>query len=364
MQNTEHIAKLRSASQRIASSRTLTPREVVSWFGAMQAQDYPAAKWAIAARAGHTADQDMERLITEKQLIRTWPMRGTIHFVLPEDAHWMLELMRGRVAQKFSSRHTGLGLTSAHFDKAASVLKGAMRGKRLTRKQMYDVLTAAGLDVEGQRLYHTIVYLAHSGLLAITSLEGKQPTFVWFDDWFPEEKRRKLDRTAALAQMAQYYVQSHGPVTVHDFAWWTGLTVADSREAFSLLGAKIVQLPDAPAYWMVANGPAVKDIPDSVFLAPSFDESIVALKDRSAIIGKEDFLKLTPYTNGMFNPVVLVNGQFAGIWKRIQKPKGIIVECDLSHRLTHQQKSQLGVEAEQYAAYLGQPLLKVDITDL
>jgi hypothetical protein len=164
--------------------------------------------------------------------------------------------------------------------------------------------------------------------------------------------------------MAQYYIQSHGPVTVHDFSWWTGLTVTDAREAFSLLGKKIMQLPESSNHWLLADSPASTDIPDSVFLAPAFDESIVALKDRSAVVSPEDFSRVTPYTNGIFSPAVLVNGQFAGIWRRIQKPKGIIIECDISHRLTAKQKTQLAGEIERYAAFLDRPLLAATITNV
>ena len=354
-----HIAKLRTANQLIAGRHHPKPNEVVGWFGAMQAQDYPAAKWAIAARSTTVTNTDIEQLITEKQLVRTWPMRGTIHFVQPADVGWMLELMAGRVFQKFASVHAALGLNQSHFDLCTHTLEEAMKRRALIRKQMYAALTEAGANVEGQRLYHTIVYLAHRGLLAIAELQEKQPTFVWFDSWFPKANRRHLDRTASLVQMAQYYVQSHGPVTVHDFAWWTGLTVADAREAFRLLDDRIVQLPEAPEYWLMADSLPVAGTPDSVFLAPSFDESIVALKDRGAIVRPEDFKKLTPYANGIFKPAILVNGRFVGTWKRVQKAKGVIIHCEILHTLTKAQSDALGFAAERYAAFLEQSLVEV-----
>lgn len=324
----------------------------------MQAQEYAAAKWAIAARIPGITDADLEHQIAAGQLLRTWPMRGTIHFVQPEDAHWMLALMTPRVFNKYKRIYGEVGLVEADFTKAAEILEAVMKdGTQLTRPQMKEILEQAGVDTSGQRMYHIIVYLAHHGLLAITSLQGKQPQFAWFDTWVPKEKRRQLSTDEALAEMARRYIQSHSPVTVHDFAWWTGLTVGDSRRAFALLADQIIPLPEDNTFWMSADMPDPASIPDTVHLAPPFDEAIVALKDRSAVISAQDFKKVVPYTNGVFSPVILLNGQFAGLWKRTRKAKGLEFEAELVRPLSKRHTQMLETEIERYAKYLGVPLL-------
>jgi hypothetical protein len=354
----KEIARLRTAGQLLNAHRLASPPDVVSWFGALQAQDYAASKWAVASRSTDATDNTIEALITQKRLVRCWPMRGTIHMVLAEDAHWMIRLMATRVQSKLDRTHRELGLDDQHFTKAAAVLASHMPGNQLTRPQVRDVLMQAGLDVGGQRLYHTIVQLAHQGQLAITGLNGKQPTFVWFDDWLPAGQRRNLDGDAALAEIAWRYIRSHGPVTVYDFAWWTGLTIVDARRAFALVRDRVVAVPDTD-YWMSADVPAPATIGDSLLLAPSFDETILGFKDRSAVVTPEDFAKLTPYANGIFKAAIVMNGQFAGLWHKKVTTKGVAITYEPTKPLNPQALELLSLQAQNYAAFLERPLLSL-----
>lgn len=362
-----NIARLRTLSQQVARQNLRTPGELVAWFGAVQAQDYPASKWAIASRLSTLlSDADIEKAVNDKQIVRTWPMRGTLHFVQPQDVHWMLELLAHRVENKFRRVQEDAGLDLAHFDKAADILAVEMRGEQLTRKDVHDILAGHGLRVEGQRLYYTIVQLALRGLVAVASLKGKQPTFVWCDEWIPKNERRRLGGDEALCEVATRYIQSHGPVAPHDFSWWSGLTLTESRRAFSLVDSAVA-VPDAPDYMMdshLLRFLAQDAIEDSVFLAPAFDESVVGLKERSAVISSGDFKKMTPYSNGMFSPIILCNGQFAGLWSKKQTVAGIAIRCDVTQRLTPRQKELLLHEATTYAEFLGGALASLDIVAL
>lgn len=355
-----NIAQWRLRSQRIVGRPCVTPQELVRWFGAMQAQDYAAARWAIGLRVPGISEADVERAIDQKQLVRTWPMRGTIHFVPAEDAHWMLELMAPRVMSKFKGIHRQVGVDQAYLDHGMQILAKVMQGgKLMTRKDVLQALVQAGLDTGEQRGYHLLVYAAHKGLIAMTSLEGRQPTLVWFDDWLPKSQRKTMSREEALAEMARRYVRSHGPVTVYDFAWWTGLTIKDARDAFASVACTIQQLPQDESYWMAKDLDTGTLVEQTVTLVPPFDETIVALKDRSAVVSSQAMRRVVPYTNGVFSPVVLVNGQFAGLWKRTVKKDGVTMDISLLRPLPKRQKMLLHQQAEGYAAFLGVPLLAV-----
>ena len=337
----------------------------MQWFGAMQAQDYAAAKWAIGLRLNAVTETDIENAVAQKQIVRTWPMRGTIHFVPPEDAHWMLDLMASRVMSKFKGIHAKLGVDDVFLrhgiEKLAKILQG---GKPMARKEVLVALSDAGVDIEGQRGYHLLVYAAHQGLIAVTSLEGKQPTVVWFDDWLPQNQRITMSREEGLAEMARRYVRSHGPVTVYDFAWWTGLTIKDARDAFASIACSIQQLPQDESYWVLKEFDTSPVGSQTVTLVPPFDETIVALKDRRAVVSDEAMKRVTPYTNGVFSPVILVNGQFAGLWKRTAKKSGIVFEAELLGALSKEQMQLLQLQAERYAAFLESPLLSFSQTRL
>ncbi len=112
-----NIAYQRLASQRISGARFDKPEEVVRWMGAMQAQDYGQALWAIGLRTRGATVADIEQAIADRKIVRTWPMRGTIHFVPAEDAQWMLKLGAARMLAADSRRQEQLELDDAIMER-------------------------------------------------------------------------------------------------------------------------------------------------------------------------------------------------------------------------------------------------------
>ena len=93
------------------------PLSVARWMGALQAQDYSSGVWSIGVRSGLTL-AEIERAVADRQIVRTWPMRGTIHWVPAEDARWMCELLAARVIASLGTRYAQLGITQDEIDKA------------------------------------------------------------------------------------------------------------------------------------------------------------------------------------------------------------------------------------------------------
>jgi hypothetical protein len=350
------VPHLRLSSQRIAGPGFGDPGEVVRWMGAMQAQDYAQALWAIGLRTRGATAADVERAIEERRIVRTWPMRGTIHFVPAEDAGWMLRLSASRMLAKDGRRLEQLGLDERAMERCAVLFSDALSGgKRLTRSAMMALLEDAGIGTTGQRGYHILWYTAQAGLICMGPMQDREQTFVLLDEWVPEP--RELSREESLAELAARYFTSHGPATPHDFAWWAGLTVADAKAGITAAQPELAPVKLAGReYWTARDAPRGRaDEESGVFLLPGFDEYLLGYKDRSSMLATEHASKIVPGSNGVFLPTIVVAGRIAGTWKR--KLRKSAVEITLSP-FAHLGDAEEGVveAAGRYSAFLGLPL--------
>jgi hypothetical protein len=350
-----NIADWRLRNQRIAGAGFKRPGEVVAWMGAVQAQDYLGALWALGLRMETATEETIEQAIAERTVVRTWPMRGTLHFVAPADIRWMLALLARRVLAGRPARYRQLELDQAVFDRARDVLTPALQGDRqLTRDALYEILEAAGIATAGQRGLHILQRLALDGLLCFAARQGKQQTLALLEEWVPAA--RMLARDEALAALAERYFTSHGPATLQDFTWWSGLTVADAKAGIELAGPRLErEAIDGLSYWFGAAspGPAASPSRPAVYLLPPFDEYTVAYKDRSAVLdpARGGFVS----TNGIFYPAIVLDGQVVGTWKRELKKGSVVITLSPFDPLKKKERQAAALAAEQYGNFLGKP---------
>src|SRR6478609_2868281 len=185
----EDIAQLRLYNQGITKPLFKKPEDVVKWLGAVQAQDYLGALWAVGLRMPKATEALIEKSLSNKSIIRTWPMRGTLHFVPSEDVRWMLKLLTPRIIAKCATLYRQSELDSATFKKSKKLFVKALEGgKKLERKEMYEVLERGGISTEGLRGLHILGNLAQNGLICFGNRIGKQQTFVLLDEWIPSSK--------------------------------------------------------------------------------------------------------------------------------------------------------------------------------
>lgn len=352
------IARQRLVSQRIDGERCQTPEEVVRWLGAMQAQEYQEALWAIGLRMRSATVATIEQAIAEGKIVRTWPMRGTLHFVPAEDTKWMLELTATRMIAKDKRRQEQLELDEAIIERAGQLLHDELYGgKRLSRPDVMALWEDAGISTRGQRGYHLLWYLAQTGLICLGPHEGKQQTFVLLDEWVPQ--LRELSREEALAELAKRYIASHGPATIYDFAWWTGLTISEARVGFhAIQGALCVEKRHGQEYWLSSDALSSEAYPSSNFhLLPGFDEYLLGYKDRSAILAAEHVQKVVPGNNGVFMPMLVVAGQVVGTWKRTLKKNELAILLKPFDQYTNLETEARDV-VRYYCGFRGLPLMQ------
>ena len=346
------VLNRRLSAQRLSGAPFATPAAAVAHFGAVQAQDYRAALWALGQRVQGATEATIVQAIAEGRIVRTWPLRGTIHFVTPGDARWILGLSAGRVVRGMAGRHRQLGLTDDDFARSRRALVAALSGgQRLARPAAYATLEAAGVATTGQRGIHILGRLALEGLLCFGPHEGKQPAFVLLDEWVPPG--RTLAREEALAELARRYFASHGPATLADFVWWSGLTATEARAGLEAVAGDLASDEfDGQTVWFApAAAPAAPASP-LAHLLPVYDEYLVGYRDRGAALPAE-FAARPDSGNGIFRPPLLLDGQVAGTWTR-QIAKGeVVVTLRLFRALSEAERAAVAAAVARYGAFLG-----------
>ncbi|MFG1994784.1 winged helix DNA-binding domain-containing protein [Actinoplanes sp. NPDC048988] len=326
--------------------------EVVEWFGAMQAQDVNSGLWSFGARLPGFTLADVEAAVERREAVRTWPMRGTVHFVPPADVHWMLDLMGSRALAGAAKRRETIGLSEADADRAVDILGAALAGGgRLTRAQCLQVLAESGVATTGQRGYHLLWYAAQRGVTVIGPHIGKEQTFVLLDEWVPSPRRPS--REEALALIALRYFRSHGPATRKDFAGWTGLTMTDCKAGIA--GAELDTVDVDGVEMVVAPGFSSAAVAQWWAL-PGFDEYMLGYKDRSLMATPEQLAAIIPGGNGMFQSTLVRDGRVVATWKRAITAKGVTITVTPLVSFTAKDHRAAEEALAVYASYLGMPL--------
>jgi hypothetical protein len=310
------IAAYRLRAQRLIGEPATSPLDVVRELGAVQAQDYPAARWALGQRTAGATDAEIGRLFDEGRILRTHVLRPTWHFVLPEDSRWLLALTGPRVRRSTAGRLRQLAMDDREVDRAIELMCAALAGERfLTRNELGEVLESAGISPEGQRLPHFLMAAELEGAIISGPRRGKQLTYARLTERAPEA--RSLERDEAVAELVRRYFRSHGPAQIQDFTWWSGLTVTDTRTALALAGEDLQRRSlDGKEYWFdAAISPDGPPMPIA-HLLPSWDEYTVAYRDRSAALPPGGQLDPATFPYGILSSVITIAGRVRGAWRR------------------------------------------------
>jgi hypothetical protein len=355
------VARRRLAVQGIFYPLFDKPREVVAWLGAVQAQDYLGSLWAVGLRLPEATETSVERALSEREIVRTWPMRGTLHLVAAADVRWMLELLTPRVVAGSAGHYRRLGLDEGTFALSRKLFVKALRGGRqLTRPELYRRLEEAGISTAESRGLNILGRLAQERLICFGARAGKQQRFALLDEWLPEAK--SMPREEALAELAKRYFRSRGPATVQDFAWWSGLTNADAASGVGLakehLSREVIEGRD---YWFSTSAPVAEAGPRSAHLLPAYDEYTVAYRDRSAVLDPLH-ARRPDSGNGIFGPTLVVGGQVVGTWKRTLKKGSVEVALNPFRPLKKNERQAAAAAAQRYGAFLGLQAALVEST--
>lgn len=313
------VALLRLVGQRLVGPPHEHPAAAVRWLGAAQAQDYPGALTSIALRTRERTRAAVEAALDAGEVVRSWPMRGTLHLAPAADLGWMLAVAAPRVLASTARRRTQLGLDEAALAQARDVAHRALvGGRRLVRAELMELWAAEGLAPAGGRGYHLLFHLALTGRLCFGPVRGAEQEIVLLEEWVPRPAHLEPDE--ALAEWALRFFRSHGPATVHDFARWTGLTVGDARRGAAAAQPGLATLDvDGVPHLLDPQTPDLlaehREQARGVLLLPGFDELILGYADRSHTLDRTHENHVVPGGNGVFAPTVVVDGRVVGTWR-------------------------------------------------
>jgi hypothetical protein len=302
--------------------RLQSAEDVVRSLGAMQGQDYGQSLWAIGLRTADARIAGVEEALQTGRVVRTWLMRGTIHYVLAEDVRWMLGLFGARDLARLTPKawqyhHMTPELMSLARKTFVEALTG---GGCLTRREMIDLMAGVGIPDDRQQSYFTFIHLAQEGLVVPGPPRGKEQTFVLLDEWAPQQ--RSLEGDEAMAVLASRFFGSHGPATLADFANWCGIGVREASRGLEAVKHELVcETFDGKEYWL----PPGLTAGSGAFVLPAYDELVIGYKDRSAYFTRYDEIPISTY-NGMFYATIIEDGQIAGLWRRVMKKTSVDVE--------------------------------------
>ncbi|GGK37408.1 hypothetical protein GCM10010124_32740 [Pilimelia terevasa] len=316
----QELALLRLVAQRLVGGGAPTPAQAVGGLLAAQGQDLPGVLTSIALRTAGRSVDEVRAACDAGLLVRSWPMRGTLHVVLPEDLGWLRELTTARLVAGAARRRAALELDERVLERARELALAALAGGgRLSREALYGVWARGGVGTDGQRGYHLLWHIAQTGSVCFGPFDGREQLVVRCDEWIAGS--RVWEREAALVELARRYFRGHGPATVKDLARWVGLPLGEVRRGLADAAGDLAQRQvDGVTYYLdpaVVDGLAAhRREAGGVLLLPGFDEFVLGYADRSACLPAEFAERIVPGGNGMFRATVVAGGQVVGVWRR------------------------------------------------
>jgi hypothetical protein len=356
--NASEILALRLDNTGLRHSPFKSAADAVSHLGAVQAQDFAAAKWALGLRVQNSTDKDIEKAFNDGLILRTHVMRPTWHFVMPEDIRWMLELTGPRVKSLLATYNRKIGLDDVLFPRSNTAIVQELQGHRyLTRQELKAILADIGIETDVQRLAHIITRAELDQLICSGPRRGNQFTYALLEERVPEAA--KLSREQALAKLALAYFTSHGPATLYDFSWWSGLVMKDAREALDLIKSKVSQATLAGrTYWFPPHAEETRPDSPAALLLSIYDEYTIAYKDRSDISDSRDIGRMIAMGNAL-TAVIVLNGMVAGTWNKRRKRNSVEIRLNPFRKPDKDEQEALESEVARYGKYMGIPALLV-----
>jgi hypothetical protein len=347
------IPAYRLHNQFLSQTNFTDPGPVVSALGAVQSQDYAGGKWGLGLRMNGATDAALDQAFNEGRILRTHILRPTWHFVAPQDIRWMLALSAPRVHTANGFMYRQQGLDGTIIKKSYTVLEEVLQdGKYLTRPELGSAFEKAGIKkAQGVRLGYFIMSAELDGILCSGPRRGKQFTYALLEERAP--KVRAWEREEALAELTRRYFATRGPATLHDFTWWSGLTMADAKEGIDAVKSKFASEEiDGKTYWFDSSVSPVKEKSPTAHLLPNYDEYFIGFKDRSAIgeVAKQANIKANDPS--FLAHVIILDGQVVGGWRRTLKKDAVQVEYTLITELTKPQETAVDQAASQYGEFL------------
>ncbi len=299
----------------------------------------------------NSVSSDVEDAVQQRSIVRTWLMRGTLHFVTPNDVGWMLDLFAPGIIAGSARRYRELELDEPTLARSTDLITNALHNTEvLTRRELFTLLEQNGLSTNGQRGVYMLARASLEGRIAQGVQTKNDPAFFALDKALPN--LRHLERGEALAELARRYFTSHGPAALEDFRWWSGLRAADARAALNSVRSQLVEESIAGRnYWHAGTNTTPLPPEPVAHLLPAYDEFLIGYKDRSASLAPE-YAAHVKNANGL-GAAIVCNGHVIGTWRRTLKRSQVVIHAAPFAAWTAAERDAVSRAVEHYGAFLG-----------
>ena len=355
--NDERVSYIqqRLLNQGIATPKHKRAADVVEWLGAVQAQEYQPAKWALGLRMRAATDESVERAVEDGEILRTHVMRPTWHFVAAADLRWMQALTGPHVQRAMVNYQRQLELDTAMMTRATSLFERVLRDRQyLTRLELAERLRRAGMNLSGIRMAHAALYAELEAVICSGPRRGKLPTYGLVAERAPDQ--RDLSGDEALAELTRRFFRSHGPATIRDFVWWSGLATSAARRGLDMIRAKRHDLDGCTYYWTRASSAVRRTAAAAVHLLPIYDEYLVAYRDRVLVPHGPSKIAAIKGHTVTFQHALVIDGGVAGTWRQTRTPRALVVAVTPLRRLTSPERREIEAAGQRYEQFLQSPV--------
>lgn len=351
--NAREIAEMRMHNQHLRGTPLAAPEAVVGWLGAMQAQEFPVAKWSVAQRARGVDNEAMDRSVAAGTVLRTHILRPTWHFVLPTDIHWMLEVSAPRVNALNAYYYRKLGLDEKALARSNGLLRRALEGGvHLTRKDMAAVLDRAGVSAEGLRLGYILMRAELAGVICSGAPKGKQQTYALLDERAPKPDAR--DREEGVAELTRRFFSSRGPATLKDFLAWSSLTAAEGRAGLDAASTELDhEVIDGRTYWFADSSAKPRESLGRIDLLQGYDEYIMSYKESRDVMWEGSSPPTSQTSN--FTHAIVLDGRLVGHWRRAPKMTEALIESSWYRAPDEDEMKSFDAAIGRFGRFLGVP---------
>ena len=347
------IPNIRLLNQQLLSPLFTQPKELVSWMGAMQAQNYSMVKWAVGMRLKSATIQTVEKALREGEILRTHVMRPTWHLVAAEDIRWMLKLSAQRIISANDSFAKGydLDIPNELYTKAHDLLEKILCGKKsLTKQEIAEHFNRSGIVADNRRMTRFMARAEQEGIICSGEDRGSKCTYALLEERVPPMP--ELTKDESLARLARSYFRSHSPAVLQDFIWWSGLSVSDAKQAVYLIASELITEQWKEQTWYIHDICRTRGkLSGHIHLLPSYDEYLLGYKDRTDVLPLEHYSKAFT-NNGLFFPIVLHNGQVIGNWDKSVKKKSVDLKYSWFRQVADMNEETLERERQKFTRFL------------
>jgi hypothetical protein len=349
------IAARRLRNQRLSGPPLESVTDVVRWFGGMQFQEYPVARWSIGQRTTGVDEAAVDQALAAATVIRTHVLRDTWHLVASADLHWMMALTGPRIHQRNATMYRRCELDAQLLARTDGLIAAALAdGQQLTRREIGALLADNGIAAEGLRLGYVLMHAEIELVICSGGLRGKQQTYALVDGRVPASP--SMPRDQALAELVRRYFTSHGPATVKDMSWWSSLTIADINRGLELVGEALhATTVDGRTYWHGPNLP-LRSGPARAHLLQGYDEYAIAYSESRDALAIDGQAGSVLGGDAMFTHAVVLDGQVIGHWRRRSSGRTVAIDVQLGRTLDATARSALDDAVQRYGDFVGLPI--------